>query len=58
MSFRGALRIAAGDGEFPMTEPATESDSYVLLTIWALCATLLLLAAFVALAVAACAQRH
>lgn len=56
MSARGALRIAVGRAEFPITDPPCESDSYVLLTIWSLCATLLLLAGFAVLMLSACVQ--
>jgi hypothetical protein len=53
VNLRDALRIAAGGGKLPMPGPVNESDGYVLLTICALCATLLLLAAFLLLVVTA-----
>jgi hypothetical protein len=56
-SVRGAIRIAVGRAESPMGDLASESENYALLTLWALGATLLLMATFVWVLLAACTHR-
>ena len=53
MSMMDALRIAIGLGESPLLAPAGESENYILVTIWSVCATLLLFVALVLLLQAA-----